>query len=167
MLIGGLNNISFDIPDWVPLIGGKRFGFNLQPIAELAKGGVVDEPTPAVFGENGAEAVVPLENNTQWIQRVAEQINVFNEHKKLRTEDALPEAFQRSEDIQVKQANAIDLVNEKIDQLLSILAEYFPGFMDRMEKNIVFEDGVVAGRLATQMDVELGRIYAKKERGNS
>lgn len=39
----------------------------------LAKGGVVDEPTPAIFGEDGAEAVVPLEKNTEWIQKVARE----------------------------------------------------------------------------------------------
>ena len=49
-----------------------------------AKGGVFDKgATLAGIGENGAEAVVPLENNTQWINKVArelvKQINAIND----------------------------------------------------------------------------------------
>ena len=32
VVINALNSISFDIPDWVPLVGGKHFGINLSPI---------------------------------------------------------------------------------------------------------------------------------------
>lgn len=44
-------------------------------IPAMALGGVVNQPTTALIGENGAEAVVPLENNTQWISKVANEIN--------------------------------------------------------------------------------------------
>ena len=37
-LIGGLNKIKFDVPDWIPLIGGKKFGFNIPKIPKLAVG---------------------------------------------------------------------------------------------------------------------------------
>lgn len=43
-------------------------------LPELARGGVVDDPTVALIGEAGAEAVVPLENNTQWINKIADQL---------------------------------------------------------------------------------------------
>lgn len=39
-----------------------------------ARGTVVDRPTPILAGEAGKEAIVPLENNTQWIDRVAERV---------------------------------------------------------------------------------------------
>lgn len=39
-------------------------------IPRLAKGGVVDKPTFAQIGEDGKEAVVPLENNLGWIKKV-------------------------------------------------------------------------------------------------
>lgn len=49
LIVSGLNKISFDIPDWVPLIGGKKFGFNLPKmknasfsrIPKLAQGAVI------------------------------------------------------------------------------------------------------------------------------
>lgn len=51
-------------------------------ISWYAKGGVFDSPTLFGYGngsigglgENGAEAVVPLENNTEWLDRIAERL---------------------------------------------------------------------------------------------
>lgn len=79
-IIGGLNSLAIDVPDWVPLVGGQHWGISIPEIpkipetSKLARGGVVDKPTPAIFGENGAEAVVPLENNKKWISRVANEM---------------------------------------------------------------------------------------------
>lgn len=50
--------MAFDIPDWVPAVGGKEF--KLPQIPQLAKGGIVNSPTLAMIGEDGPEAVVPL-----------------------------------------------------------------------------------------------------------
>ena len=38
---------------------------------KLAKGGVIDSATLAVVGEQGKEAVVPLENNLEWLDKLA------------------------------------------------------------------------------------------------
>ena len=78
-MISALNNLKFDVPDWVPGIGGKSFGLNIPTlgnvsIPKLAKGGVVDRATIAMIGEAGKEAVVPLENNTGWIDKLAARI---------------------------------------------------------------------------------------------
>ena len=61
-----LNKLSFDVPDWIPAIGGKKFGFNLKyaKIPRLAKGGVIYQPTVAQIGEysgarNNPEIVSP------------------------------------------------------------------------------------------------------------
>ena len=74
--IAGLNKIK--IPDWVPSWMGGGKGFNIKYIPKLATGGVVNQPTTALIGESGAEAIVPLEKNTEWINRVAAQINTEN-----------------------------------------------------------------------------------------
>lgn len=78
-MINALNNLKFDVPDWVPGIGGKTFGLNIPTIGNvsiprLAKGGIVDQATIAMIGEAGKEAVVPLENNTGWIDKLAARI---------------------------------------------------------------------------------------------
>lgn len=54
-----IGKIKFEVPSWVPVIGGK--GFAVPKIPELAEGGIVTGPTVALIGEAGAEAVVPLD----------------------------------------------------------------------------------------------------------
>lgn len=56
-MIDALNALSFDVPDWVPVLGGKTFGFNLKPIPELAEGGTVVNSGRAIVGEAGAELI--------------------------------------------------------------------------------------------------------------
>lgn len=73
-VIKGMNKLSLDIPDWVPKFGGESFGVNIPTIPMLAKGGIVDAPTLAMVGEAGKEAVVPLENNTQGLDLLAEKL---------------------------------------------------------------------------------------------
>ena len=65
-MINGLNKFSFEVPDWVPMMGGKSFGFNIPSIPEVswhAKGGIFTKPTVIGnhgFGEAGKEAILPL-----------------------------------------------------------------------------------------------------------
>lgn len=79
-IITQMNKLSWKIPDWVPAIGGKNFGFNFSKVSipRLAKGGIVNNPgrgVPVIAGEAGAEAVLPLEHNTEWMDLLAEKIN--------------------------------------------------------------------------------------------
>lgn len=69
--IRGINKIK--IPDWVPGVGGN--GFHIGEIPKLAKGGVVEESTVANIGERGAEAIVPLEKNKEWISAVSKELD--------------------------------------------------------------------------------------------
>ena len=55
---GFAKKMKFKIPKWVPVVGGKNF--KLPTIPKLAKGGVVNDPTLAMIGEDGPEAVIPL-----------------------------------------------------------------------------------------------------------
>lgn len=75
-VINGLNKIKIDIPDWVKKLPGMSnlgdsFGFNIPNIPKLATGGIVDTATVAMVGEAGREAVLPLENNTGWMEDMA------------------------------------------------------------------------------------------------
>lgn len=78
--ISAINKISFTVPDWVPGLGGKQFGgFNLQKIQPvnipyLANGGITTGATIAKIGEAGREAVLPLENNTGWMDDLASKL---------------------------------------------------------------------------------------------
>ncbi|CDB32165.1 phage-related protein-like protein [Clostridium sp. CAG:575] len=55
-VVKALNKLKFDIPDWIPGLGGKTFGFNIGmiprvSIPRLAKGGVLTEATTVLAGE--------------------------------------------------------------------------------------------------------------------
>jgi hypothetical protein len=65
VLIKAINKISFDVPDWVPGIGGKKLGFNIPKVStvslpRLATGGYVAANTPqlAIIGDNKREGEI-------------------------------------------------------------------------------------------------------------
>lgn len=163
-IIDGLNMISIDIPDWVPLVGGQHWGFSLDHIAELAEGGVVDKPTPAIFGERGAEAVVPLENNTGWINRIAKQIHQFS------VEDGTDARTLTSNGgfmtaIRTEIGDRIRSLESIVARILEELQEFFPELLDAFDVQIVLDDGTLVAELTPKIDRELGAIRKRKERG--
>ena len=75
----GLNGILNTLQG-IDILGLKPFGWlswrsPVPQIPYLAKGGVVRGATTAVIGEDGAEAVVPLERNTQWLDEIAKRLS--------------------------------------------------------------------------------------------
>lgn len=54
-LIRALNKIKFDLPDWIPGIGGRTFGINIGELPHLAKGTQNFPGGWAVVGEQGPE----------------------------------------------------------------------------------------------------------------
>lgn len=79
-MVQSINSIKFDVPDWIPGIGGKSFGgFNIPEVPRvtlprLANGGITTGATLAEIGEAGREAVLPLEKNTGWMDALADKI---------------------------------------------------------------------------------------------
>lgn len=68
-LISGLNKVSFNVPDWVPKIGGKKLGINIKKIGKipyLANGGTLLNGA-AVVAEAGPELLVQQNNQTKVI----------------------------------------------------------------------------------------------------
>lgn len=59
--IEGINGLGLDIPDWVPLLGGKKFSIDLPKIPMLGKGGFTSGPS--IAGEAGREAVISFKNS--------------------------------------------------------------------------------------------------------
>ena len=88
-MINGLNKIHFDVPDWVPVLGGKSLGFNIPTIgkiAYLAKGGILSSGS-AIVGEAGPELltmaggrahVMPLNGDAGRGGITIEMNNTFN-----------------------------------------------------------------------------------------
>lgn len=149
-IIGGINKVvsipfnaingvldkirSAKILDFQPF---KNLGSIAVPqIPLLAKGGIVRGATPFIAGENGAEAIVPLENNTEWINRVAREMNDYQDRQRAGINSAL---LGRLEDIYNK--------------------------LDNLKQSIVLDSGVLVGETINQIDAKLATNYSLKARG--
>ena len=79
-MIRSLNKLKFSVPDWVPGIGGKGFGFNIPELPRLAKGTNFVPFDTMAFLHKG-EAVIPAANNpgnTSANNPVGQNINFEN-----------------------------------------------------------------------------------------
>ena len=76
----GINSALKKIRD-VSIVGLKPFRWistiSVPQIPKLARGGIIDQATLAMIGERGKEAVVPLENNTEWIDKLAAKLTAM------------------------------------------------------------------------------------------
>lgn len=75
-LISGFNSIGFDLPDF---LGGGSWHPSIPTIPtvklpRLANGGITTGRTLTEIGEAGREAVLPLENNTGWMDDLASKL---------------------------------------------------------------------------------------------
>lgn len=65
-------NIAISVINAIPGVNISKL--DTLSVPKLAKGGIVDSATLAVIGEQGKEAVVPLENNTAWMDKLADRL---------------------------------------------------------------------------------------------
>lgn len=164
VLIDGLNMLSFDIPDWVPIVGGKHFGFDIDHIAHLAEGGIVEGLTPAVVGEDGAEAIVPLENNTGWIKRVATQLHEITikqpmDAKDIAANTGIIQTFKTEVGDRIKNLEGL------VSRILDTLLQWFPELLEAFDVQLLLDGDTVVAELTPKVDRELGMIIKRKERG--
>lgn len=88
--ISGINGLGLDIPDWVPLIGGKKFSINIPELPMLAKGGFTTGPS--IAGEAGTEAVISFQRSARasniatWA-KAGQMLGVSNRLARLETFD--------------------------------------------------------------------------------
>lgn len=155
-LINGAINLINELP-------GVSVGkISKVSLPRLAQGGVVNEPTIAEIGENGAEAVVPLENNTGWINRVAEKLSDF-----IVKADFNADKYNSAEmySLQRDQIEETRNTNDKLDALLELLEMFFPQLLEAAGHDIVADDGTILAYYAPLFDERLGKIAVMKGRG--
>ena len=160
------------ITDYNKALGGMSANGNnvtsfskLKTIPANAQGTVIDKPTLSWVGEDGAEAIIPLEKHTGWINRVAEKfVPAINNLLPPRT---IPNGFKDN------RINTVGIANDYYTQMSNSL------YNDKLlEKQIELlekiyskpSDFYVDGRkisksLASYDDVESGNILEKLERG--
>lgn len=112
----GMINGAIDIINEIPGVSITKI--KMVEFARLAKGGVVDKPTPAIFGEDGAEAVVPLENNTGWLNKIALKLHELTLQ---RGTDLGGNISTKSVELQQMQVSELRLLNNTANKILTAL----------------------------------------------
>ena len=144
-------------------IPGVEIGkFSMVSLPRLAKGAIVDEPTLAEIGENGKEAVIPLENNTGWISGLAK--NLMQEIKSMPIENVNNE--NPVQKYQVSFDTQFNALNDRFDRVISLIGKYLPGIADNAEKPITIDGKSLAVGISRNIDAQLGKISTAKGRGN-
>lgn len=110
----------------------------------LAEGGVVDHATHAIVGEDGAEAVVPLERNLGWVNALANALEPTINTQRV---DYTPQ---------------IQMISEQIDEMKQILANFLPMIANQ---DIILDGATVARRMAPYLDGEFGQRQRYANRG--
>ena len=134
-IIGGVNSVT----GWVGIPAIPDIPKVTLP--KLEKGGILEEGQVGLLEGNGAEAVVPLDQNHAWISKVA--------------------ADMRSHGI----GGDSDLMNkvlDKMDELHELLAFNLP-MIARMQ--VCLDTGALVGELAPGMDEALGELAVMNGRG--
>ena len=140
-------NTAIGILNKVPGVSiGKINEFSLP---RMERGGVLEKGARTIIaGENGAEAIVPLENNTKWINRVAEQFKTsFIETMGLNTN-------------YVEQSVGTSYTDEYLDRAVSLLERILDKPSD------TYLDGrKISESTAQTDDIASGDLLEKLERG--
>lgn len=126
----------------ISIAGAKPFEgvvtrFTVPVIPELYRGGVLKKGQMGLLEGDGAEAVVPLEKNTQWIRRVANEM-------------------QRTPAVGNNKSSQI--MNELIKTVSDMAL-----FLKNMR--VVLDSGEVVGGISSKMDTALGINNSFAERG--
>ena len=133
----GLINSAITLANKLPGINVGKVGKLSLP--RLAEGGVLAKGQVGILEGSGAEAVVPLEKNTQWIDRVA---TLFED--RMHNNDNLSNS----------------LMIERINTVISLLEQL-------ISRNIYLDSGVLVGELSPRINVKLGETYKHMQRGNT
>lgn len=81
-VINAINKISWDVPDWVPGIGGSTFGFSIPNVPKLANGAVIppNHEFLAVLGDQrrGVNIETPLDTMLQAFRGALAEFGDYN-----------------------------------------------------------------------------------------
>lgn len=100
------------------------------PLNYMARGGIVKDPTQAVIGEAGKEAVLPLERNLGWQKTLADQLvsKMGNVSSQSDNSDLIYNETRRQNDLLVQQNRLLAQILEKDPEIRLTTTSIQEGF---------------------------------------
>lgn len=151
-IIRGINKVvkvPFDGINWaldkirsVDILGVKPFDWihtiSVPKIPELYRGGVLKKGQVGLLEGSGAEAVVPLEKNTGWLDKIGQRLNDYSNNRTPQISETL--------------LDRLDRIYDRIEKLAH-------------NHNIVLDSGALVGGTIDEIDAGLASLQLLKERG--
>lgn len=116
-MINALNKLQIDVPDWIPLIGGKKFGFNLSTLSEVSikrfeKGGYPDRGDLFIANEGLPEMVGSM-NNRPTVANNAQIVDGIKQGVKEAMEEVMSR-YQNEDAPEININNVLELDGETV-----------------------------------------------------
>lgn len=154
--IRGINNLKLDIPDWVPMLGGKTFGINIPEIPMFAKG-TRNSPDTFIAGEEGPELITGKKGSQVFpandTDRIISALDKSNQPISVDTTPFMDNRIEantegvtneKSININLNGSGSIKASGMNKDQVLEILIEYIKPILIDILSTEVFEEGVLS-----------------------
>ncbi|KNF08557.1 hypothetical protein CLPU_6c00430 [Gottschalkia purinilytica] len=110
-VINAVNGINFTVPDWVPGVGGQKFGINIPNVPTFAKGGIANQAS--IFGEAGPEMAIPLKkNNPRSVALLEQTARILGVYPKETSQSITDSKLQKVPLLQQQAINGLDLKQE-------------------------------------------------------
>lgn len=159
LINGFISALNFCI-DIINNIPGVEIGYvDKLEMPEMAKGGVLEKGEIGLLEGNGAEAVVPLENNRKWINNVAkamnDAINNNNPSSVYGYSPAFGTASGGESNIGINSESPIvDIIRTIIDDTI-----------EKLNIDLYLDGDTLVGGTAQRMNDKLGQLNVIRRRG--
>ena len=166
-IISGINFVLGGISDVANAVGGllglDPINLRLNPISlpRLAEGGVLERGQVGLLEGSGAEAVVPLEQNTGWIRRVAQQLDQYGSREDRQLDGNSSQQIPITPDFS-EITHRLDGLDTRTTAILNLLQTFFPQLLDALDVTLVLNDGTLVAKLAPKLDKRLAVLAKRK-----
>lgn len=126
-VIDNINGVGFEIPDWVPGVGGKAFELSVPKLPMLETGGLTQGPS--IAGEAGQEMVISFspkyrDANIGYWKQAGDMLGIDTSQKILTAEQDYNPIWKSIDDTLKNVLNKIGISKKENDIVVQIDAKY-------------------------------------------
>ena len=128
-------------------------------LPELEEGGILPKGKTGFLEGNGAEAVIPLDQNRAWTSQVAKQLaEMLPERKSTALENYASVNSPKTEEHQ-------KTVISKLDKLISLISVFFPQLLEAFDVQLIIDGDKIVTKLVPKINKKMGETVKLNERG--